>query len=154
MIEPRQCLFIGTTNRTRLPEGRNGGRRFWPVQVGKINLDGLRRDRDQLFAEAACLYRDGWPWWPTKELESENIMPEQAARYETDVWEEAIDTYLRNKSEVTISEVARSALFMETARIGTADQRRIAAAMERLGWQRQPRTAGGRLWKSPAHDAL
>jgi len=39
---------------------------------------------------------------------------------------------------VTIGEVAREALHIETARLGTADQRRIAAVLgEQLGWRRE-----------------
>jgi hypothetical protein len=29
-------------------------------------------------------------WWPDKDFEREYIMPEQAARYEADAWEETI----------------------------------------------------------------
>jgi predicted P-loop ATPase len=73
-------------------------------------------------------------------------MPEQAARYEGDAWEENIAGYLATKTRVTIGDVARDALFIETPRIGTADQRRIAAALEQLGWRRE-RTDGKTDWQ-------
>ena len=74
------------------------------------------------------LYHEGTNWWPDKDFERLHIKPEQAARYETDVWEEAIENYLEGKNKVTLSEVGREALHMDMPRIGTADQRRIAAA--------------------------
>ena len=40
------------------------------------------------------------------------------------------------------------ALFIDLPKIGTADQRRIAAAMERLGWHRDGRGNNGeKLWR-------
>jgi predicted P-loop ATPase len=137
VIEPRQCVFIGTTNRDAYLRDETGGRRFWPVKVGTIDTDALIKDRDQLFAEACVMYRRRVVWWPDKAFEREQIMPEQAARYEADAWEENIATYLEIKSRVTVGEVARCALGIETSRIGTADQRRIAAALERLSWRRE-----------------
>ena len=145
VIEPRQCVFIGTTNRDTYLRDETGGRRFWPVRVGTIDTNALARDRDQLFAEAVAMYRRKAMWWPDKDFEREHIMPEQAARYEADAWEETIATYIEIKSKVTVGEVAR-ALGIETARIGTADQRRIAAALERLGWRRE-RADGNTDWQ-------
>ena len=50
---PRQCVFAGSVN----PEGgylkdATGGRRFWPVLCTTIDVERLRADRDQLWAEA------------------------------------------------------------------------------------------------------
>jgi predicted P-loop ATPase len=146
VIEPRQCVFIGTTNRDCYLRDETGGRRFWPIKVGSIDVDALTRDRDQIFAEAVQAYRHKAVWWPDKNFEREHIVPEQTARYEGDAWEEDIATYLVTKTRVTIGEVAHNALFIEKPRIGTADQRRIAAAMEQIGWRRE-RADGKTDWQ-------
>jgi hypothetical protein len=60
-------------------------------------------------------------------------LPEQDAKYEVDVWDETINAYLVTKQTVTISQVARDALGIETKRIGTGDQNRVRKVMEHLG---------------------
>src|SRR5262249_5923790 len=132
VIEPRQCVFIGTTNRDAYLRDETGGRRFWPAKAGNIDVTALERDRDQLFADAVERFNKREQGWPTKRFEQEHIMPEQAARYEADTWEGNIREYIAPRERVLIGDIARDALFLETPRIGTADQRRIAAALERL----------------------
>ena len=139
-------MFVGTTNRDTYLRDETGGRRFWPINAGTIDVDALARDRDQLFAEAVMRYRAGKPWWPDKNFEREHIVPEQAERYEADAWEETIAAYIGDKAKVTVGQIARDALSIETPRIGTADQRRIAAALEQLGWKRLKRTEDARWW--------
>jgi predicted P-loop ATPase len=142
VIQPRQCVFIGSTNRSAYLRDETGGRRYWPVTVGQIDTDALVRDRDQLFAEAVALYRRGAPWWPDGAFEAQHIRPEQDARFEADAWEETIGAWLDTVPKTSVGEVAKTAIGLETSRIGTADQRRIAAIMERLGWVR-----GKKDWK-------
>ena len=146
VIEPRQCVFVGTTNRDSYLRDETGGRRFWPIKAGDIDIGTLKRDRDQLFAEAVHLFRNGVPWWPDRDFEREYIIPEQAARYEADAWEENVAAYLTTFTKVTVGQVAREALEIETPRIGTHEQRRIAVALERLGWRREPKDWQGKRW--------
>jgi predicted P-loop ATPase len=88
-------------------------------------------------------------WWPDKDFEREHIMPEQEARYEGDAWEENIEAYLDEHPRVTVGEVAKDALFIETPKIGTADQNRIRAVLTNAGWSRErKRGSGGKRWWS------
>src|SRR3984893_11965308 len=146
VIESRQCVFIGTTNRDTYLRDETGGRRFWPIKAGKINIKALALDRDQLFAEAVHSYRNRAPWWPDKDFEQQHIAPEQAARYEADVWEDTIAEYLRTNTKVMVGQIAKEALNMEPARLGTAEQRRIAAVLELLQWKRLDKDWRGTRW--------
>jgi Virulence-associated protein E len=148
VIEPRQCVFAGTTNRAAYLRDETGGRRFWPIKCGRIDISELARDRDQLFAEAVQLYRSGVGWWPHKDFERQHIMPQQEARFEADAWEGMIAEWLTHKSQVLVGEVARGALEIETPRIGRAEQNRITAALERLGWVRGKKDSKGNIpWR-------
>lgn len=146
VIEPRQCAFIGTTNESTYLRDKTGGRRFWPVKVGVVDIAALSRDRDQLFAEAVVLYHDGYKWWPDASVEREQIAPEQDARYEADAWEDAIEAYLVGRPRVTVGEVAREALSIHASRLGRAEQRRITDALTRLRWTRGARTGKAKWW--------
>jgi predicted P-loop ATPase len=147
VVEPRQCVFIGTTNKTVYLRDETGGRRFWPVKVSRIDIDALTADRDQLIAEAVEHFDHGGQWWPDTEFEREVIAPEQEARYEADSWQSIIADYVGPRRSVLVGDVAREALHMETQKIGRADQNRIVAALERLGMTRGPKDyRGNRPW--------
>lgn len=61
----RQTIFIGTTNNLRFLKDNSGNRRFFPVDVkrGRLNVFGdnsdLDKNRDQIWAEAYYLYKNG-----------------------------------------------------------------------------------------------
>jgi predicted P-loop ATPase len=152
VVEPRQCLFVGTTNRSTYLGDDTGGRRFWPVKVGMVDTAALAADRDQLFAEAVAAFRAGAQWWPDANFERDHIRVEQESRFETDLWEPEIASFVIGRTRVQVSEVARDALHLEMAKIGTKEQRRIAAVLSRLGWT-SIRDWQGRAYVKPAHAA-
>ena len=103
---PRQCIFAGTVNHAEYLRDETGGRRFWPVSVGKINLAALERDRDQLLAEAVDRFLRGENWWLDSTL-NEAAVKEQDARYLSDDWEPAIAKWLNANSGDPPHESAR-----------------------------------------------
>lgn len=95
----RTNIFAGTTNNDTPLTDETGGRRFWPVNCGEINLDMLREDRDQLWAEAVVRYKAGNPWWlETKEL-NQLASAEQDEHYEEGQWDDTILEWLDNPTQ-------------------------------------------------------
>jgi predicted P-loop ATPase len=145
---PRQCVFAGSIN----PIGGylkdpTGGRRFWPVRCGIIDLEALLRDRDQLWAEALVRFRNGAPWWlETKELQA-LAAAEQEARFELDAWSEKVSEWLVGCQDVSVGEVLMGALGIPQQSWSQTAQNRIAKILVHHGFERyrpgkkgQPRT--------------
>ncbi len=74
---PRQCVFCGTTNETHFLKGDTGNRRFWVIAVDpslrKYDnwYEAIKRDRDQLWAEAVAYWKRGEELCLTKDLEAQ-----------------------------------------------------------------------------------
>jgi predicted P-loop ATPase len=172
--EPRQCVFMGTTNKAHYFRDETGNRRFWPTATGEIKLSELRDDRDQLFAEAVNLYHGGQHWWPDREFELAHIVPEQESRYEADVWEPLIKDYLdilHTPKRTTLINIAVNVLDYEIEspliqpqgqpqeprktpinRLGPKEQGRIGAILSHLGWV--PKRTSAERWWEPGPKAL
>jgi predicted P-loop ATPase len=149
VIEPRQCVFVGTTNQDAYIKDPTGGRRFWPVRCTEVDDKGLAAVREQLFAEAVVRFKAGDRHWPTAADEAKYFRPQQEKRREDDPWVETIRKALDERPEMTrftVSAVATSILgFDGASRLGTADARRITNALKELEL-RQERTAQGRFY--------
>jgi predicted P-loop ATPase len=135
VIEPRQCVFIGTTNLSLYLKDPTGGRRFWPVSCGVVQLARLVASRDQLFAEAVDRYRHGEHWWPDADFEIEHIEPEQRSRRDKDAWHGNVVDYLDGKSSAYVADIARVGLGIETRFIKREDQHRIRDVLVDLNWK-------------------
>jgi len=64
---PRHCVFVGSTNAKGILTDPTGSRRYWVIPVGKVDLEGIKAARRQLFAEALQLYSAGEQWWLTEQ---------------------------------------------------------------------------------------
>lgn len=91
---PRTAVFIGTTNEGQYLADSTGNRRFWPVSVGRIKIDDLRRDAPQIWGEAVRRYKAGERWWfddldPDDTALLRSAESEQARRIGGTLWTEA-----------------------------------------------------------------
>lgn len=139
---PRKCVFVGSTNDDHYLRDATGGRRFWPVKCRSIDLDGIKNNRDQFFAEAVTLLKGGASWW---EMPAEETAREQEARRQVDSWEEPISTWIkRREAEVvasgglalTTTEIMIGALGIEeVSKHSRQEQMRVACIMRVLGWR-------------------
>lgn len=138
---PRQCVFAGTTNSIEYLKDQSGNRRFWPVRVKRFDIKALKRDRNQLWAEAAFREAQG---------ESIRLDPkfwsvagdEQARRLTRDPYVDALRRHLGDIDHGKIAATAVWDLLDVKAGQRTPDQsRRLSEAMIALGWRR-PNSAG------------
>jgi len=145
---PRQCVFVGSTNESSYLRDATGGRRFLPIRCGRIDLDWIHTEREQLFAEAAWRVKHGESWW---DVPSAQAQREQDDRFAEDPWFEVIDRHLALvDSTTTTTHILTDVLKIETGRQTKREQMRVATILERLGWLRAriglKRT---RTWISP-----
>jgi len=158
---PRQCVFGGTVNDSEYLSDPTGNRRFYPVRChgldrlgGKIDIAGLRKVRDQLWAEAAHLYKQGEAWWLTEE-EDEAARLEQEARFTADAWESRVAQWVSTydaegilQDKFTMDAVLHGAVNIEPARQGKTEQSRMKTILARLGFlRRQVSIDGKREWR-------
>lgn len=158
----RECVFVGTTNDNEYLRDPTGGRRFLPVRVSAVKVDEIERQRDQLWAEAMQLFREGYPWWQLP-AEASN---QQEARYSADSWEDIIVPWLDGRCDdktyparlaptgskrpdwVTTTELLANALGIDVGKHGRPEQMRIATIMKRLGWHRSQKIEPGESKKA------
>lgn len=137
---PRQCVFVGTTNQDEYLKDDTGNRRYWPVMCTKVDVEGLRADRDQLWAEAVACYKAGHVWWVERD-EAELFAAEQDQRYQADMWEEPIIEYLKRHigDSVTGAHILEKALNIDPSHWDKPAQMRVGKIMHRLKWPRRRR---------------
>lgn len=135
---PRQCVFIGSTNHQDYLQDETGGRRFWPVKCGDfIDLGALKRDRDQIWAEAVELHRAGERWWPETDAEIALCGVEQDERQAEDPWTGRVAAFVAEGGSVTVAEILNEALGVEVSRMDRTAYRRVGAILRNLGWVRK-----------------
>jgi predicted P-loop ATPase len=141
---PRRGIHTATTNEDTYLKDDTGDRRFWPVRCGTIDLEGLRRDRDQLWAEAAALEAQGIPVVLGSQLWG-TATEEQAARFDVDPWTPAVAAYASKNEGFTAADVLH-ALLVPLENIDRAKQMRVGYILQRLNFTvKRPREQGLRV---------
>lgn len=136
----RHSVLVGSTNEAEFLNDPSGDRRYWVIPVkSKIDARLAGELRDRIWAAATVAYRSGEQWWLT---EQERQLAEEANKpfRVSDTWEEFIQTYLKDRSFVTIAQILDEALEIESGKQDKGSQQRAASILRRLGWEK------GREW--------
>lgn len=146
-VVPRQSVLIGTTNSDAYLKDETGGRRFWPIRCnGKIDVEAIKRDKDQLWAEAIALFEAGTQWWFTDRNVVNQAQEVQADRYVGDPWEDSIYKFIITQDNVSIEEVLHS-LGGDKWKWGQPEQNRVARCLKTLGWEKYRTSETPRKWR-------
>lgn len=99
---PRRCVFIATTNAPNFLTDAGGNRRWWIVPCRATarrrgaDIAQLRRDRDQVWAEAEEYYRAGEPLTLGAELQADAAGAQEQAM-EDDPWRGMIAEFVARR---------------------------------------------------------
>jgi predicted P-loop ATPase len=153
----RSSICVATTNDKKYLKDQTGNRRYRPIlaggvgKAGKIDVLGIERDREQIFAEAFALFNAGVAWWFTDAEEA--LAKEQTeARETSDPWEETIRVWVhgrrtKSKKEIepppmrgvegfSVPQLFEHALgFPDVHRQNPQDTIRIGKILDRLGFK-------------------
>lgn len=153
-VFPRQFILAGTTNEDAWLRDPTGNRRFVPVKCpNKINVTALRRDREQLWAEAVYRFKGGEDVMIDHGSELERLAEsEQAARLIEDVWTDSVMKFVQDLKSVTMNEILQG-IPVEAGRRDEVAARRIGRILRAAGWLRGQLWENGRnkkIWINPA----
>jgi predicted P-loop ATPase len=138
----RRIVFIGTTNQQQFLADQTGNRRWLPVSVSKVNVDKIKEDYLQLWAEARDTY-SGVLWSDAERLAKEA----QGKHMIVDPWLELVQDWLLEKglipqygsdiyldSCVTTNQVLLEAIKLEAKQIDKRYEMRAAEVLKGLGF--------------------
>lgn len=139
----RHTVFCGTTNKAEFITDETGSRRYWPIQVGKMNTDWTEHNRHQLWAEAVVAYKNGEKWY--LENETQEKLNEQSSDFrQFDPWHEIIERYIRaNGVNLSTTDLMEQGLKLEKYQMTRASEMRVGDIMRQLGFERVRRRIFG-----------
>lgn len=141
---PRQCVFAGSTNSDQYLVDDTGNRRFWPVTCHGVNLAALKKDRNQLWAEAHNRYVAGERWYLDSNIEALAVKQTERRRL-TDPWQDELARIvstgdLKDQDELRPGQ-ALNALGVETEKLTAFNAARVGKILKALGWRKKASNA-------------
>jgi predicted P-loop ATPase len=135
--QPRQFIIIGTTNSYNYLTDSTGNRRFWPIRIQGFNVEWIRENRDQLWAEAFFREQQGESIRLDPSLYEIATYQQQRRRIE-DPWEEKLgEAFPEDKEHRLTLEEAWGPLSLSIDRRDQKAKRRMLEAMNALGFTRR-----------------
>jgi hypothetical protein len=147
--QPRRCILFATTNDDKYL--KMADRRFWPVRTTTIDIGALKRDRDQLWAEAALRESEGASIVLNRKL-WDAAKVEQEAREDEDPWdavlEQVIGTVEQDEERVSTADLLSTVIGIHISKQRDLDYKRLSRRMRHLKWDGpKPMRIAGKVTK-------
>jgi hypothetical protein len=143
----RHTVFIGTTNDYEYLTDPTGNRRFWPIACTRFDIAAVKRDRDQIWAEAMHRWQAGEQWWMDTAQEVLAAV-EQEARREPDPWEDTVLVFVAGKrGDAFRIEDALSWVGITVDKRNQETQRRMGRVLRALQCD-HPKIQGCKRWRA------
>lgn len=149
----RRAVFIGTSNEDEFLTDKTGNRRWAPFRTGKIDVEAIRRDCLQLWAEAVQLFeREGIQYEALERMATE--MHDQ--HMVEDPWDTTISAWLHQTNDdgvkngnrsLKVNDVLAGALLMGQQQMDRKAMLRAAGVLKGLGFTKRHGRAG-KLWEN------
>lgn len=139
----RTCVFAATINpaaNNKYLKDETGGRRYWMVRCGIAFtpswdlITSITEDRDQLWGEAVAAW-EGGEKWVLPESVAKEVKDMQSDRTVEDEWHGAIETFINEKTFVTLDDIYTNVLQMSLRDRDHRSMTRIVRVLTKLGWQ-------------------
>jgi predicted P-loop ATPase len=141
---------VGTTNSYTYLTDSTGNRRFWPIRIKKFDIDYIRENRDQIWAEVVSREAAGESIRLHPSLYSHASMQQERRRAE-DPWEVKLDEVFDREHQWRLTpDDVWGALGIGIDRRDPRANDRVLRAMTALGFRRmtvKPRDSDGNIIK-------
>ena len=151
----RRLVFIGTTNQSEFLADETGNRRWLPVSVNNVDVEGIKTDCLQLWAEAYSTWLiGGVAWYDAERFAREH----HRAHMISDSWEEIVREWLdqigangqknANRKFLRIHDVMRFALNIDVKHFTRRDELRVGRVLRAIGYENKDVRDAGQKFKA------
>lgn len=154
--EPRRSVIVGTTNQDDFLKGDD--RRVHLLPVGKINIQALSAQRDQIWAQAVHLHRQGVMHWLELDVDLQRADSNRAYGI-VEPWFDKIQRWLNSGGQArpytTSDQILDQCIMKPVEQWRRADAQEVGTVLKKLGYIRKRVRINGqrvRLFALPDAD--
>lgn len=149
---PRRIVFIATTNEDDfLRDDEN--RRWLPVRTAGVDVEGIKRDREQLWAEALQMWMEnGVSWYGAQQLAT----VEQTEFKVIDNWTEIVERWIAehpDEPHYRVNDLLLQAVGLDSRHVTRIHEMRVSKIMKSLGYKSKTKRDGRKIFRAWVLDS-